>query len=184
MEVTVNNKMNHQVFCFQDELTGALIGLARAAEGNVTNTSTDEVMIKGLFTTITNVNFNNEAMSELIDAVHKEKEKLVPDCSQCASPCGRTDDYDMQKIWQADENIRSLKSLILFAIREMAAYVYHAAVLGYSDQEVNRFFYKALFVIGEDWGMEDLLPVALEVGEVNLKCMALLDRANLCVRKL
>ena len=60
----------------------------------------------------------------------------------------------------------------------MAAYAHHAMVLGYMDEEVNRFFAKALFAIGEDWGMEELLSVVMEVGEKNLACMALLDRAN------
>ena len=84
----------------------------------------------------------------------------------------------MRSIWDGDEDIRSLKSLILFGIRGVAAYAYHASVLGYTDEEVNKFFYKALFTIGTDWGMDELLPVVLEVGEVNLKCMALLDKAN------
>ena len=162
----------------QDQLTGALIGLARAAEGNVPGPSTDKVIIEGLFTTVTNVNFNNETINALIDRVHEEKHKLVPDCESCGSPCGRTEDYDMKGIWEADEDIRSLKSLILFGIRGMAAYAYHAAVLGYTDKDVNQFFYKALFVIGENWKVDELLPVVMEVGEVNLKCMALLDKAN------
>ena len=162
----------------QDQLTGALIGLARAAEGNVPGPSTDKVIIEGLFTTVTNVNFNNETINTLIDRVHEEKHKLVPDCESCGSPCGRTEDYDMKGIWEADEDIRSLKSLILFGIRGMAAYAYHAAVLGYTDKDVNQFFYKALFVIGENWKVDELLPVVMEVGEVNLKCMALLDKAN------
>lgn len=162
----------------QDQLTGALIGLARAAEGNVPGPSTDKVIIEGLFTTVTNVNFNNETINALIDRVHEEKHKLVPDCGSCGSPCGRTEDYDMKGIWEADEDIRSLKSLILFGIRGMAAYAYHAAVLGYTDKDVNQFFYKALFVIGENWKVDELLPVVMEVGEVNLKCMALLDKAN------
>ena len=51
-------------------------------------------------------------------------------------------------------------------------------VLGYTDKDVNQFFYKALFVIGENWKVDELLPVVMEVGEVNLKCMALLDKAN------
>lgn len=85
----------------------------------------------------------------------------------------------MNELWNADEDIRSLKSLILFGIRGVAAYAYHADVLGYQDEEVNKFFYKALFAIGmKDWGMEELLPIVLEVGEINLKCMALLDKAN------
>ena len=81
-------------------------------------------------------------------------------------------------MWAADEDIRSLKSLILFGIRGMSAYAYHAMILGYTSDKVNNFFYKALYVLAEDWGMEELLPVVMEVGEVNLVCMELLDRAN------
>ena len=164
----------------QDKLTGALVGLARAAEGNgdMVTKDTDRLIIEGLFATITNVNFNDETISALIDRVHAEKDRLVPSCLRCASVCGRNEDYDMRSIWDGDEDIRSLKSLILFGIRGVAAYAYHASVLGYTDEEVNKFFYKSLFTIGTDWGMDELLPVVLEVGEVNLKCMALLDKAN------
>ena len=163
----------------QDKLIGALIGLARATDGNTQPTeNTYKLLIKGLFTTITNVNFNEATIQALIDEVHAEKQSLVPNCSACASPCGRNNDYDMKLLWNADEDIRSLKSLILFGVRGMAAYAYHAAVLGYTDNTVNRFFGKALFAIGEDWGMDLLLPIVLEVGEVNLRCMELLDRAN------
>ena len=164
----------------QDELTGALIGLARAAEGNedIVTKETDRLIIEGLFTTVTNVNFNNETLSAMIDRVHAEKNRLVPSCLTCASVCGRNDDCDMRTVWEAHEDIRSLKSLILFGIRGVAAYAYHALVLGYTDEEVNKFFYKALFSIGMDWDADALLPIVLEVGEVNLKCMALLDKAN------
>ena len=165
----------------QDKLTGALIGLARAYQGNedVANEQTDKLMIEGLFTTITNVNFNNDTIQDVIDRVHAEKNRLAPECGSCASVCGRNDDYNMNDVWTADEDIRSLKSLILFGIRGMAAYAYHASVLGYTEREVNSFFYKALFAVGmNDFGMDELLPVVLEVGEVNLKCMALLDKAN------
>ena len=200
--------MNNQMFCFhceqtagckgcigaagvcgkradtaelQDKLTGALIGLARATEGNEAfiSVTTDRVILEGLFTTITNVNFNNETIIQLINRVEEEKKKLIPECYTCVSSCGKNNNYDMQKLWTGNEDIRSLKSMILFGIRGMAAYAYHAAVLGYTDEDVNRFFYKALFAIGmEDWGLEELLPIVMEVGEVNLKCMALLDKAN------
>lgn len=166
----------------QDELTGALIGLARAAQGNehLLTASTDRVILEGLFTTVTNVNFNNETIRVQIQNVEAEKQKLVPNCACCASSCGRTDNYDMKNLWQAEnEDIRSLKSLILFGIRGIAAYAYHAAVLGYSAPEVNSFFYKALFAVGmDDWGMDELLPIVMETGAVNLRCMELLDRAN------
>ena len=165
----------------QDQLTGALIGLARATEGNVSSVTEDthRLVMEALFATLTNVNFDNDAIEELTRRVEEEKQRLAPDCSVCGSACGRNDNYDMEKLWNANEDIRSLKSLILFGIRGMAAYAYHAALLGYTDEEVNRFFYKALFAVGmDDWGMNELLPVVLEVGEVNLKCMALLDKAN------
>ena len=165
----------------QDQLTGALIGLARATEGNVSSVTEDthRLVMEALFATLTNVNFDNDAIEELTRRVEEEKQRLAPDCSVCGSACGRNDNYDMEKLWNADEDIRSLKSLILFGVRGMAAYAYHAALLGYTDEKVNRFFYKALFAVGmDDWGMNELLPVVLEVGEVNLKCMALLDKAN------
>lgn len=164
----------------QDKLTGALIGLARAAEGNkglVTET-TDRLVIECLFTTLTNVNFNNEMISALVEKVDAEKERLVSECLFCSS-CGKSNSYDMNELWDADEDIRSLKSLILFGIRGIAAYAYHADVLGYRDADVNNFFYKALFAIGmKDYNMDELLPIVMEVGEINLKCMALLDKAN------
>lgn len=165
----------------QDQLTGTLIGLARATDGNehLISASSTAVMIEGLFATLTNVNFDNEAIQKLIDRAIAEKQKMVPDCIICASPCGKTNTYNMDKLWNADPDVRSLKSLILFGIRGVAAYAYHAAVLGYHDKVVDDFFYKALIAVGmDDFGMEELLPIVLEVGEVNLKCMALLDKAN------
>ena len=167
-----------EVANLQDQLTGALIGLARAADTNKPTASTHRAVIEGLFTTLTNVNFNEETVRRQIDMVRREKAALTPDCGACACPCGRTDEYDMNLLWEANEDIRSLKSLILFGLRGMAAYAYHAMVLGYTDEEVNRFFYEGLFAIGEDWGMEELLPIVMKVGQVNLKCMALLDKAN------
>lgn len=162
----------------QDELTGALIGLARACENNAKTDATDRIIIEGLFSTITNVNFNDETLRVMIDRIHEEKSRIVPGCAACASPCGNTNDYDMKQIWEADEDIRSLKSLILFGIRGMSAYAYHALMLGYRDETVNAFFYKALSVISYDYGMDELLPIVLEVGEVNFRCMELLDTAN------
>ena len=88
--------------------------------------NTDRIIIEGLFTTITNVNFNDETLKEMIAKVKAEKNKIVPDCSACQNPCGNTDDYDMNNLWNDNEDIRSLKSLILFGIRGMAAYAYHA----------------------------------------------------------
>ena len=165
----------------QDELTGALIGLARATEGNeqLVTEEMNQLVLEGLFTTITNVNFNDETLKLLIDKIEDTKKKLVPNCFTCSDSCGRNNNFDMSTLWTTDEDVRSLKSLILFGIRGMAAYAYHASVLGYTDETISKFFYKALFAIGmKDWGMDKLLPIVLEVGKVNLRCMELLDQAN------
>lgn len=165
----------------QDELTGALIGLARATEGNeqLVTEEMNQLVLERLFTTITNVNFNDETLKLLIDKIEDTKKKLVPNCFTCSDSCGRNNNFDMSTLWTTDEDIRSLKSLILFGIRGMAAYAYHASVLGYTDETISKFFYKALFAIGmKDWGMDKLLPIVLEVGKVNLRCMELLDQAN------
>ena len=164
----------------QDELTGALIGLARATVGDTLATEeTWNVMITGLFATLTNVSFDDAAIREQISAVHRVKDALVPQCQSCGAPCGRNDDYDLRQLWEEpDEDIRSLKSLILFGLRGMAAYAYHAMVLGYRDAAIDTFFSEALCKVGETFPMEELLQTALKVGEVNLQCMALLDKAN------
>lgn len=146
----------------QDELTGALIGLARGIK-TATTKEEKKVIVEGLFTTITNVNFNEKTVAEMTDKIHA---------------LSKGEDYEMELLWNANEDIRSLKSLILFGIRGVAAYAYHAMVLGYNSDEVDAFFVKALDAIGQDWGMDELLPIVLEVGQHNFTCMGLLDEAN------
>ena len=162
----------------QDELTGALVGLAKAA-GNAGRTKeSDELMLDGLFTCITNVNFDDESIKVLIDRVDRVKESFTPGCAGCISRCGNADNMDMAALWSADEDIRSLKSLLLLGLRGMAAYAYHAHALGYDDDEVTEWFYKGLTAVGSDLDADTLLGLLMEFGQVNLKCMALLDRAN------
>ena len=158
----------------QDELTGALIGLARTAEAGAQATEeTWRVMVEGLFTTVTNVNFDEATVEEMIRRVRGEKARL---CGAC--PERGAEEYDMERLWNGEEDIRSLKSLILFGVRGMAAYAYHAMHLGYTDEVVDRFFAKALAAVGSELREDALLPLVLETGEKGLRCMELLDRAN------
>ena len=151
---------------YQDELTGALVGLVQKAEENGgPREEVTQLIIEGLFTAVTNVNFDNEVLVERI-------KHTLKGYGQEYKP------FDMNTLWQGDEDVRSLKSLILFGIRGMAAYAYHAQVLGYREEEVEHFFYKALKAIGNDLSAEELLNLVMELGQVNLKCMALLDQAN------
>ncbi len=150
----------------QDRVTGSIIALAKAAGDKATN-QVEKLIIDCLFLTITNVNFDDEAITAWLDKVAMEAKNypFVPE-------------MDMKTLWTDDEDIRSLKSLILFGIKGMAAYAHHAATLGYEDQEVNRFFVTALKAIADENNADKLLALVLETGQVNLKCMELLDRAN------
>jgi hydroxylamine reductase len=155
----------------QDKLTGALIALSHKllAGGRKASPATDKVILSGLFTTITNVNFNSRTVQEVIDEIHAAAQTL---------PGETPADFDLTTVWTGNEDIRSLKSLILFGLRGMAAYAYHALVLGYTDRKVADFFYEGLNAIGYENNGDKLLPLVLKTGEVNLSCMALLDKAN------
>jgi hydroxylamine reductase len=152
----------------QDEMTGALVALARAQEGKALTSEAAHIMLEGLFTAITNVNFNDPVLQELIKRINV----------QTASYGGDTTSYPMADVWGADEDIRSLKSLILLGLRGMAAYAYHAWVLDYKSETVNDFFFEAMRAIGSDASDDVLLPLVMKTGEVNLECMELLDKAN------
>ena len=167
----------------QDTLTGALIALANTAacsnknsNRNLSASLVDEInhlILEGLFTTITNVNFDDASIKDLTARIHTAAAKTANACNVSI-----VSDYDMNNIWNANEDIRSLKSLILFGVRGMAAYAYHAMTLGYTDVSLNQFFLTALDSLSKDWGMNELLPIVMEVGSFNLTCMELLDRAN------
>lgn len=167
----------------QDTLTGALIALANTAacsnknsNHNLSASLVDEInhlILEGLFTTITNVNFDDASIQDLTARIHTAAAKTANACNVSV-----VYDYDMNNIWNANEDIRSLKSLILFGVRGMAAYAYHAMTLGYTDASLNQFFLTALDSLSKNWGMNELLPIVMEVGRFNLTCMELLDRAN------
>lgn len=184
----------------QDQLVGAMIGLARAAEGvECPGNRVYRTVIEGLFTTLTNVSFDDDAIRAQIEKTHREKERLLAapvkksagprekaagesgaaENAACAAASVQdTDDYNLGLLWDMDPDIRSLKSLILFGLKGMAAYAYHALMLGASDETVNQFFLTGLREIAKDGTVESLLPTVLKVGEVNLTCMAMLDAAN------
>lgn len=145
----------------QDELTSKIIELANSGRKN------DEItkaIIDGLFVMITNTNFDNKSIEDYT----KKIQSLIKQPSE----------FDIKTVWTCDEDIRSLKSLILFGLRGIAAYAHHARILGYEDTEVNDFFYEALQGVSKDLSADELLGLVLKTGEINLKCMELLDKAN------
>lgn len=160
----------------QDLLTGELIGLAGMAasiEAEVTD-ETYKLIMDGLFITLTNVNFDNTSIKRQIEAVKSEKKRLLTKGGNDE----KNESYPMEQLWNEDDDLRSLKSMILFGLRGMAAYAHHADVLGKTDEAVNRFFIKGLSAIADEQSTDQLLALVMELGNVNLKCMELLDSAN------
>lgn len=145
----------------QDKLTSSVIELANC--GNINDENT-KLIIDGLFTTITNVNFDNKSIENLTE---KFKNRISCDFK-----------FDVKDIWDCSEDLRSLKSLILFGLKGIAAYAYHAWILGYKSEEVNNFFYEALKELAKETSSDELIKLILKVGRINLKCMELLEKAN------
>ena len=169
----------NRIAAFQEELTGALIGLARATKGNedLITTTTNTLLREGLSATAVNTDTSDVRLHDLLQRVAEEKKRIVPDCAVCLNPCGRTENYDIRKFQTAPEEIRSLKSLILFCIRELASCACRAAQLGHNSDEVDRFFYQALFILGFDhWTAQQYLSFLEEIGRIHLQCMDLLHQ--------
>lgn len=151
----------------QDELICALIGLARAADGKNIDGQVNDLIMQGLFATLTNVNFDSVRIDEYKQQAESEKLKL-----------GAAEDFNPDALFHGDTDIVSLRSTLLFGLKGMAAYAWHAHVLGKDDPEVTAWFYKGLRAVGGEHSVDEWLSLIMEFGQVNLKCMALLDEAN------
>ena len=86
--------------------------------------------------------------------------------------------FDPAKLFHGDKDTVSLRSTLLFGLRGMAAYAWHAHILRKDSAEATQWFYKGLRAIGEEHSVDEWLSLIMEFGQVNLKCMALLDEAN------
>ncbi len=151
----------------QDELIYGLIRLALAArQSGQTSPLASRLMIDGLFTTLTNVNFDNKAISQLIARVKAAEQDFGGYHGE------------LVELWKGDTDIVSLRSTLLFGLKGMAAYAHHSLNLGYEDPEVTNWFYKGLAELNAAHTVEEWLALIMEFGQVNLKCMELLDTAN------
>ena len=165
----------------QDKLTGALITFGSAIfSGHLPNTEKNQnLIITGLYYTVTNVNFDNKSISKLIEEIEKLLHGLPKhNCQFCNKFITSHKIFDMEFFWSLDEDIRSLKALILFGIRGIAAYAYNCKNLNAYSPTVNNFFSKALYALQSDFSITELLTIVLEAGKINLEVMQLLDKGN------
>lgn len=154
----------------------------------------NKYIIESLFTTVTNVNFDNNAIANRIVQGLKLRDELKNSCKDSNCQCkthdattwtGITIEQFIEKGKQVgvlssqNNDILSLKELIIYGIKGMAAYLHHAMVLGFDSQDVQLFVQKALYsTLREDIDANELLGIVMETGKYAVETMALLDKAN------
>lgn len=184
----------------QDLLIYTLKGISiygvKAREAGIKDRQVDRFIAESLFSTITNANFDKESfikrIREGIELRESLKEKLINETGQvkdglhdAAMWKAESDEELYRKAAQvgvlstSNEDIRSLRELIIYGVKGMAAYVEHASVLGYEDDNLYAFMQKALAATTDDkLTVEDLTSLAMECGKYGVDAMALLDKAN------
>lgn len=179
----------------QDLLVYATKGLAAAAvrlrsEGTEVPAHINELITQNLFTTITNVNFDSEAIKarirETLDARRgiTAQIKDTAGLPEAALWDGNEEEFPAKAaqvgiLSEENEDIRSLKELITYGLKGLAAYTSHAAVLRYDSPGIHAFLQKALAATLDDHlTADELTALALETGKYGVDAMALLDKAN------
>lgn len=176
----------------QDVLVYAVQGLAVciADKGEPVSPRYGRLISESLFVTVTNTNFDEEAVVAQIRKTLSARDEIRDTLSarplrDAVDWSGSTKDDFLIKATlcgietlSENEDLRSLKSLVLYGIKGLAAYTDHAAVLGYEDESIYSFYVKALSALLDDLGADELTEFVLETGSVAVKAMALLDKAN------
>ncbi|MDD3751620.1 MAG: hydroxylamine reductase [Tissierellia bacterium] len=161
-------------------------------EGKEVSADVDHLITLNLFTTITNANFNNDVFSDRIKMTLNVKMNLVnqlsdkENLSEAALWTADINEFEEKAsssevgvLATANEDIRSLRELITYGLKGLAAYMKHANVLGYDDKEVNAFMQSTLAkLLDNSLTVDDLVALTLETGKFGVSGMALLDNAN------
>lgn len=153
----------------------------------------DSFIVDALFCTITNANFDDESILRRIDKGLEMRDSLkaqaithgisLPDVDELNWK-GTRPNYDEKAttvgvLRETDEDIRSLKELIVYGLKGMAAYVEHAMRLNHNSAEIHRFMQHTLAQITvETLSVQELTALALKTGAMGVQTMALLDQAN------
>lgn len=174
---------------YQDFLIWISKGLSEIAvkSGKEDKEVIDRVILN-LFTTITNANFDDaQIKNRVIDTIELmnslREEKIYSDAGAWSSVDFSEIDkkiasHEVSILREENEDLRSLKELITYGLKGMAAYARHAKVLGYEDQEVNKFILRTMADLLEEKSLDELIALTLKTGEMGYKAMATLDGAN------
>lgn len=185
---------NEEVAKLQDLLVYTLKGVSDiVVKGEISSEELDSVnyeMLNSLFMTITNANFDGDAIEKQIKKMISIRDRLMEKATAAdfhdAATFRINSKEDMLEkastvgvLATENEDIRSLREMIIYGIKGMAAYAEHAKNIGKEDPDINKFIYEALAATLDDsLTVDRLVSLTLKTGEHGVKVMALLDEAN------
>ncbi len=183
----------NEVSAIQDLLVQVLIELGTVAtaarkEGIAVSNEINRMTAEGVFSTLTNVNFDDERFVPVIKNVAAARDELAAkvkaDCGPVTAVAGTAAELSKQgeafpvTSFDDNEDLRSLKQILVYGLKGVSAYVDHAAILGQEDDELYAQIHECLAAVPQQLGMEELVGLAMKCGEMNLKAMELLDAGN------
>jgi hydroxylamine reductase len=186
------------VAALQDLLTYVLKGFGAVAvaarKSGIVDRDAEREMCDGLFVTLTNVNFDPERIAEYVRNAARIRDGLKARLAATEFPAGPVDlapaagvaemvaqgeRHGMLDDGSPNEDIRSLQHVLLYGLRGVAAYAYHAYLLGQEDPAIYEFVEEALAASHRaDISMDEALGLVLKCGEINLRAMELLDAGH------
>lgn len=180
----------------QDLLIYVLKGVAiygeKAKERGESDNRYGLFVARALFATITNANFDNDRLITLIreglklrDELKKKCEGDIPEELHDSAVWFSDDPAEFDKkaasvgvLSTDNEDVRSLRELLIIGLKGIAAYVDHAAILGYEDEKIYDFLMEALASTTKDLTVDEMVAMVMRAGEFAVSGMALLDKAN------
>ena len=188
----------------QDLLIHTMKGIAvwseKAVELGVSDKADGLFVAQCLFTTITNANWDDERFIGLIRealerreairgrvlaAYEKKTGKAFDDPMPDAATWTATEEAEFHEkarsvgvLATENEDVRSLRELLVIGLKGIAAYADHAAVLGYEDEAIYNFFMEALASTTKNLSVDEMVGLVMKAGEKAVQTMALLDKAN------
>ncbi len=191
-----------EVASLQDLLIYAVKGLSQVAvEGRrvgVNDRELNHFTCEAVFSTLTNVDFDGDRFVDLINETVRRRDELK---ARVKAACGQVDFGEGPAVFEPeatkdgmvaqgekvgvksdpgiDPDILSLRELLIYGIKGVAAYADHAAILGKEDDAVYAFIHEAMAsTLNKDLSVDDYIGLVMKCGEINLKTMELLDAAN------
>ena len=170
-------------------LKGISICNTKTRESGEYNQEVDELIMDSLFSTITNANFDKQFFMEKIQQALKLRDELretnsVQNTHDSVTWSPKNDEDLLKKseevgiLTTKNEDIRSLRELLTFGVKGISAYYHHAYILGEKDKEISNFMQEALVATTKDLSVDELVGLNMKCGEIGVKTMALLDKAN------